>query len=404
MQETTHSIRLPRPHDAQKAVIREAKRFNVVNCGRRFGKTILGENRILRPAIERGQPVAWFAPSYKLLLEPWRDILRPLAGIIDRKNATERRIELTTGGVIEFWSLDDPDAARGRKYARVVVDEAAMIPHLERAWNAALRPTLADMGGDAWFLSTPKGMNFFWVLHQRGQDAGYPEWASWTMPTSANPHIAPVEVEAMRRDMPERIYRQEVLAEFIPDAGAVFRGVMDAATAAEQEQATPGHEYVIGVDWGKLEDFTVITVIDTTLGEVCYQDRFNQIDYRHQLARLYTIYRRFRPYNVVAERNSMGEPLIEQIRAEGIDVEAFLTTNDTKDAAIMGLAQAFERRELRILNDPVMIGELQAYEAERLPSGKFRYGAPSGMHDDMVMSLALAWHGVTSRHELLAWA
>lgn len=401
--ETTHRIKLPRPHEAQRGVIRNAKRFNVVNCGRRFGKTILGENRILRPALD-GQPVAWFAPSYKLLLEPWRDILRPLRGIIARKNATERRIELATGGVIEFWSLDDPDAARGRKYARVVVDEAAMIPHLEQAWNAALRPTLADMAGDAWFLSTPKGMNWFWVMHTRGQDPAYEEWQSWTMPTHANPHIAPSEVEAMRRDMPERIYRQEVMAEFIPDAGAVFRGVMDSATATEQEEPVRGHEYVIGVDWGKLEDFTVFTVIDSTTGEMVHVDRSNRIDYRYQLARLYTLYRKFKPFKVVAERNSMGEPLIEQIAGEGIPVEAFLTTNDTKDAAIMGLAQAFERRELRILNDPMLIGELQAYEAERLPSGKFRYGAPSGMHDDMVMSLALAWHGISSRVELLAWA
>jgi hypothetical protein len=135
-----------------------------------------------------------------------------------------------------------------------------------------------------------------------------------------------------------------------------------------------------------------------------YADRSNRIDYRYQLARLYTLYRRFRPFKVVAERNSMGEPLIEQIANEGIPVEAFLTTNDTKDNIIMGLAQAFERQELKILNDPVLIGELQAYEAERLPSGKFKYGAPSGMHDDMVMSLALAWHGFKNRSNVLAWA
>jgi phage terminase large subunit-like protein len=401
--ETITRIKLPRPHEAQRGVIRNAARFNVVNCGRRFGKTILGEDRIVRQALE-GRPVAWFAPSYKLLLEPWRDILRRLRPIIARKNATERRVELVTGGVVEFWSLTDPDAARGRKYATVVVDEAAMIPNLERAWNAALRPTLADMAGDAWFLSTPKGMNFFWVLHQRGQDPAYAEWQSWTMPTSANPFIAPVEVEAMRRDMPERIYRQEVLAEFIPDAGAIFRGVVDAATATEQEQPIADHEYVIGVDWGKLEDFTVFTVIDATTGAMAYVERSNRIDYRYQLANLYTLYRRYRPFKVVAERNSMGEPLIEQIASQGIPVEAFLTTNDTKDAVIMGLAQAFERRNIEILNDPVLIGELQAYEAERLPSGKFRYGAPSGMHDDMVMSLALAWYGANNKTEALLWA
>ena len=254
-------IILPRPHTGQADIIRDATRFNVVNCGRRFGKTIMGEDRLIQPALA-GKPVAWFAPSYKLLLEPWRDVVRIIDPVKSRSNATERRIELVTGGVIEFWSLEDKDAARGRKYARVIVDEAAMIPHLEPAWNGALRPTLADMAGDAWFLSTPKGMNFFWQMYQRGQDTLMPEWSSWTRPTGDNPHIAPTEVEAMRNDMPERIFNQEVLAEFIPDAGAVFRGIMERAIATWQEKAIDGHEYVIGCDWGKLEDFTVLSVID----------------------------------------------------------------------------------------------------------------------------------------------
>lgn len=396
-------IKIKKPHEAQKDIVRQSRRFNVVNCGRRFGKTILGQDRLIHPLLE-GKPVAWFSPSYKLLLEPWRDMMRTLKPFTMRRNATERRIETFNGGILEFWSLDDPDAARGRKYARVAIDEAAMIPRLEQAWTAAIRPTLADLAGDAWFLSTPKGMNYFWSLYQKGQDDLEEDWMSWTHPTADNPHIDPVEIEAMRHDMPERIYRQEVLAEFMPDAGSVFRGVMEQATATSQEKAIDGHEYVISVDWGKFHDFTVLSVIDVTIDELVYIDRFNKIDYRFQLHRLYSLYRAFRPYKVVAERNSMGEPLIEQIESQGIPVEAFLTTNDTKDTAINSLANAFERKEIQILNDPILVGELQAYEAERLPSGKFRYSAPSGMHDDCVMSLALGWHGAKNRVEHLAWA
>jgi hypothetical protein len=92
----------------------------------------------------------------------------------------------------------------------------------------------------------------------------------------------------------------------------------------------------------------------------------------------------------------MGEPLVEQLQRDGLPVQPFLTTNATKAAAIDALALAFERGDIRILNDPVLIGELQAYEMERLPSGMMRYNAPSGMHDDTVMSLALAWQGASS--------
>ena len=150
----TININLPRRHDAQKRIVKEASRFNVVNCGRRFGKTVLGMDLVIDPALD-GFPCAWFAPSYKLLAEPWREIRRILKPITKRSNATEKRIELVTGGSVDMWSLDDQDAARGYKYKRIIVDEAAMVKNFEDAWQAAIRPTLADYQGDGFFLSTP---------------------------------------------------------------------------------------------------------------------------------------------------------------------------------------------------------------------------------------------------------
>ena len=389
-----YRIQLPKPHSGQKDIVAESARFNVVNCGRRFGKTIMGEERLIHPALQ-GRPVAWFAPSYKLQLEPWRDLVSILKPITVRKNATERRIELNTGGVVEFWSLDDKDAARGRKYARIVIDEAAMVKDLGEAWNAALRPTLADYRGDAWLLSTPKGYNFFKRAYDWGQDPLNKEWKSWTRPTSDNPYIDPDEVEAMRYTMPERLYNQEIQAKFIEDGGLVFRRVREAATADKQEKPKNGHSYVFGVDWGKIQDFTVITVIDETTKQEVFKDRFNQIDYTYQITRLEALAKRFKPRKIIAERNSMGEPLIEQLFRRSMPVEAFQTTNDTKQAAIDSLALAFEQGEIQILNDEVAISELQSYEIERLPSGRFRYNAPEGLHDDCVMSMALAWHAVS---------
>jgi len=402
MQATLPTITFPKPHEAQRLIMRESKRFSVVNCGRRFGKTVLGINRVCLPAIE-GKPTAWFAPSYKLLAEPWREIRKILKPITKRSNATEKRIELITGGSVDMWSLDDQDAARGYKYKRVVVDEAAMVKNLEEAWQASIRPTLADYQGDGYFLSTPKGMNFYWQMYQWGQDPQKADWMSWTMPTSESPFIDPVEIDAMYRQMPERLFQQEVLAEFIEDAGVVFRHVKDRATATKQEKAIKGHQYVFGVDWGKLKDFTVITVIDKTTKQEVYKDRFNQIDYQVQLSRLKALYERFKPYKIVAEKNSMGEPLIEQLYRSGMPVEAFLTTNDSKAAIIDGLALAFEKDDIQILDDSVTIAELQAYEVERLPSGRFRYNAPEGFHDDTVMSMALAWSEVSKPMDWLVW-
>jgi hypothetical protein len=371
-------------------VLAESARFNVVNCGRRFGKTTLGVYLAITTALE-GKLVGWFSPTYKMLTEVWEALKSRLRDAIAKISEQGKRIELLTGGVIEMWSLDTPDAARGRRYHRVIVDEAAMIAKLETAWNEVIRPTLIDFRGDAWFMSTPKGRNFYWTLYQRGQDSQQTDWRSWSMASDQNPHLPPDELAQIIRDMPELAYLQEIRAVFLEDGGTVFRGVIESATAELQDEPIIGHDYALGVDWGKVNDFTVLMLIDLDTREVCTVDRFNQIDYTVQTDRLKALYERFRPVTVIAELNSIGEPLIERLVMDSIPVEPFQTTNATKKAAIEALAMAFERRELRIPNDPVLIAELQAYEAERLPSGLIRYNAPEGMHDDCVMALALAW-------------
>ena len=78
----------------------------------------------------------------------------------------------------------------------------------------------------------------------------------------------------------------------------------------------------------------------------------------------------------------MGGPVIEQLQRDGLKVKPFMTTNASKSDAIEALALAFERGEIRILNDPTLIGELQAFESKPLPSAIMRYDAPAGGYDD----------------------
>lgn len=388
----TLTLTLPRRHDGQEMVSAEARRFNVLACGRRFGKTTFGIDRCVTPDV-LPYPVGWFSPTYKMLTEVWREALRVLKPVAARVSNSEHRIENITGGVLEFWSLDNPDSARGRKYRRIIIDEAAMVPALMDAWQYVLRPTLVDYSGDAYFLSTPKGRGGFWQMWQWGQDPHMPEWASWQMPSNVNPRLKQSELDAMRDTMPERVYQQEILATFLEDGGGVFRGVRKAATAEPQDSNHLGHTYVFGVDWARDNDFTVITAIDTSTMAMVALDRFNHIDYHVQTQRLRAMADRFKPAAIVAESNSIGAPIIEQLRRQGLPVVPFTTTNASKQIAIDALALAFERGQLRILPDEVLIGELEAYTMERLPSGMLRYGAPDGGHDDCVMSLALAFSG-----------
>jgi hypothetical protein len=215
------TVGLLRLHPNQRKVKGEANRFNVVACGRRWGKTVLG-NRLVCDAALNGQTAGWFAPEYKLLAESWRDIRHALADVTVSVNDQQKRIELLTGGVIEAWSFDrNPNAGRSRKYHLVVFDEAAFCRSLEVVWTKAVRPTLTDYMGTAWFLSSPNGQDYFHRLYQQGQEsrAG---WNSWTQTSYDNPYLAASEIDEARRDLPDLVFRQEYLAEFLADVHAVL--------------------------------------------------------------------------------------------------------------------------------------------------------------------------------------
>lgn len=328
-----------------------------------------------------------------MLSDCWRELKEVLQPVTRKVSEQEHRLESITGGSVDCWSLDSADTARGRRYARVVLDEAAMVPNLLDAWQNVIRPTLVDFAGDAWFLSTPKGLNGFWTLYRRGEDPSQPEWAAWRSPTSANPYIDAAEIAEAARDLPERVFAQEMLAEFLTDGAGVFRRVRECARAVRQTAGLRDHRYVFGVDWGQLHDFTVVSVLDVTTRQQVALERFNQIDWYLQAGRIRVLAEKFRPALVIAEVNSVGSPQVEALRALGLPVYPWTASNATKHEMINALALAFERGDVAILDDPVQVGELLAYDAERLPSGMLRYAAPEGMHDDCVIALALSWLG-----------
>lgn len=389
---TTIRLELPRPHPGQVRVGEHRARFAVLALGRRWGKTTYEEQLLIRTALA-GQPAGWFAPTFPMLAEPWRDFKRRLRPVIRDVSEQEHRLALVTGGTIQCWSLVDENPARGFKLARAVVDEAGIVAGLLERWQEAIRPTLTDLAGDAVFGGTPKGRNEFWRLFQRGV-SGQADWSSHAGPTTENPHIDPAEVEKARVDLPDRVFRQEYLAEFVEDGAGVFRRVGEAAVHQPQEKQA-GHWYAMGADWGREHDYTVLSVVDVTAKRQVALERFSQVEWAIQYGRLQALYERYRPAAILAEANSFGGPAIEYLQRQGLPVRPWTATNATKAALVDGLALALERGDLGLLDDEVQTGELLAYAAERLPSGLVRYSAPEGLHDDTVIALALAWEAAS---------
>lgn len=388
----TNSLTLLKPHTGgQRALYRHPARFHCVACGRRWGKTAFGKLAAGEALFKYETDVWWFSPTYKMASAIWRDFRKSYGKYATWANSSERIMEFANGAALTIWSGEAADTARGGAPGLVIIDEAAMIRDAEM-WPAVIRPALTDKQGKALFLSTPRGHNWFWELYNRGFDPLFPDWKSWNFPSAYNTsikHIA-AEVEEARLSLPDRLFRQEYLAEFIPDAGGVFRGVNDVAVLDEADPYEG--DFSMGVDWAKSNDYTVCSVVDRQAKKQVDIDRYNKVSWPLQRERIVTMYEKWKPRVIWAEANSIGEPNIEALQSEGLPVQAFWTTAQSKPPLIENLALAIERKELQLLNDRVQTAELQAYEMERLPSGSFRYNAPDGGHDDTVIALALSWY------------
>lgn len=389
------TLTIPALLPAQQQVVDEAARFNVLACGRRWGKTTLGADRVIETALE-GKPAGWFAPSYKLLQPTWRELQARLKPILTDSSEQEKRLVIQGGGSVECWSLDNPDAGRGRAYRLMVVDECATVPNLERCWSETLRPMLSDHSGSAWFLSTPKGVDYFCQLFNAGQDPDKPAWKSWRMPTDRNPRIQASEIEAARQDLSELAFSQEYLAQFVSWSGAVFRNILGCVADPPLEPAA-----IISVDWARTSDYTVFLALSYS-GAVLALDRFRNVEYALQIERLRAFWEKWGEPFIVAESNNMGGPLNEALQRAGLPVISVPTTHASKAAIIDTLALAFERGEIRILSHPALIAELQSFEASPLPSGLMKYGAPAGLNDDCVMSLAIGYGALDAQRQYRA--
>jgi hypothetical protein len=397
---TTKTVTLPRLHPQQQAAEAAAKRFNIYCCGRRWGKDVLLMRRKARMVGER-KPLGWFAPTYRMMTENYKQLHSILAPIITRDSMTDHVLEIEGGASIEFWSLDNYDAARGRRYYHVTINEAAMAGNLMDAWNYVIRPTLMDYRGGLDMSSTPKGYNAFSTFWNQAENNS--DWARVHYTTYDNPYIPASEIQALKEILPARAFQQEILAEFVAD-GSYFQNI-DACCvldAPDMPEAHPGHTFGLGIDWGQSNDFTVGTVGCRECDRAVDWFRFNGLSYPVQRARIVEYVKKWPGVRVLPERNSIGGPNIDDLRlvewemngkkqyieiALGPDGQhGFNTSATTKPMLIEQLYLALQRGRKY---PKEYADEFRAYEVTMRANGAPSFSAPASGHDDRCISAAL---------------
>ena len=398
---------MPKLHPKQQEVFDSDARFRTISAGRRGGKTAIG---VLLAVVEgvNGGRVWWVAPTYSIASPAWRELkklVRDVPGVIIREGDKMILFEGTgtKDGFIQMKSADDPNKLRGDGLDLIICDEFAHQKRAKALWEQSLRPALAEREGKAVFISTPYGKNYFYELYTWGEldeDTGeplVPGWKSFTWTSAANIFFPALvkDSEEARLTSPLEVFEQEYLALFNDSAGQVFRNVKNCVYKDIHSAPDSDKTYVIGVDWAKLKDFTVFTVIDKDTKTIVRLDRFNKIDYKFQLRRLEILCNLYNPEFVVIERNAAGEVIVELLR-EQLDYKLidFFTTLQSKARIIEDLALAFEGGEITIPDNDTLLNELESFRGKRSKTGIMSYSAPSHLHDDMVMSLAIAWYGM----------
>lgn len=252
---------------AQSLIAKDLHRFRVLNCGRRFGKTVLAIEEMLGVALaKKDRRVAYFAPTRDDAREiTWSMLLKKCENIITYKNESLLQIKIMSqdGGesmiALYGWeSVQERGKGRGLANDFIVCDEVSSYRNFWMGWDEVLSPTLIDRKGSAMFISTPKGFNHFYDLF--GMEAKNPDYKSFHFTSYDNPHIPPEELEREKLSKPEDVFAQEYMADFRKQQGLVYKEFSRDRHVYDELSPRTWSEYIAGIDFGFTNPCAVIHI------------------------------------------------------------------------------------------------------------------------------------------------
>lgn len=373
----------------------------VIVWHRRSGKDKTCFNHMVKKAMQRVGTYFYLLPSYAQAEKViWDNIDNDGLKMLDHipkeliagTNKTKLKVDLINGSVIQLIAADEFEkSVVGTNPIGVVFSEYSLTN--PNAWKF-LSPILAANGGWAIFNFTPRGMNHAWNLLQMAKEQ--PEIWWWQILTVDDTNVFTKEqIDLERKQHPQDFIDQEYYCKFIDGAGSFFRRVDDNVREVD-EIPNKTSIYRMGVDLAKYNDYTVITLVDITTFEVVKQDRFNQIDYNLQKAKITSYYYKYFKPRVYIDSTGVGEPIYDDLAKAGLDIQPVHFTEAIRKDLLTNLQLRLEQGMIKIPNDPVLIGELKSFKYILTDTGRVKIAVPENLHDDTVFSLALACHEMPS--------
>lgn len=234
------------PRGLQAHLHAHLKRFNVLVCHRRFGKTVFSLMEMIDQGLrnERKNPqYAYIAPTYgqakRVAWEYLKDYTRKIPGVV--VNEADLRIDIPRPDredKIRFILLgaENPDSLRGLYLDGCILDEYAQCDPV--VWGQVVRPALSDRLGWAIFIGTPKGQNHFYDIYSMAMSQ--PDWYVKIYRASDTGIVHVSELEAAKATMSEEEYEQEFECSFTAAlVGAYYGKYMNDLEDRKQIGAVP---------------------------------------------------------------------------------------------------------------------------------------------------------------------
>jgi len=404
------------PHETQQEVLKCENKEVLICAGRGWGKSMLVAyivfESFLRGLLEMKQGKR---DSIKIFITAQTyDLTEKVASYVvkfflayDRKTFSKcisgggnrpYQIKMSESAWIQCKSTNEPLGLLGERVDLLIVDEAPLVA--EKVYLQYLKPITASATKQSrtYYIGTPRGRGWFKKKFTMLKEVG----AAFQYPSTDGVETTEAELKELRKEYPVSLFDQEYMAQFRDDAGMVFKKeVLDKIAVSKEEEPINGHNYVMGIDLAREEDYTVITVMDSTTKRMVHLDRFRGWDYPYQKKHITAKAERYNCARVIIDATGVGKPIYEDLRRDGVFVEDFTFTGKTKEELFSNLRIFIENGYITILNNPVLIDELLAFEYKLRnektgePLRNIKYGPPQGLHDDCVDSLALAIWNLT---------
>lgn len=407
----------PGQKQIMRAFITPHLREVCVACGTKYGKTFGGSTALsIGMWVRKNKLWRWIAPIYSQSKIGMRYTQKVLPkDTFQSKNDNPPTITMKgTGSRVEFWHAKHPLSLEGEAVSGGnIFDEYAKMPETV---DVSARTTTSQTRAPSLYLSTPLGKNHFYIKCMNAKDKM--EWCLKNdkplthifiqARTEDNRFVPRETITEAREELPERLYRMYYEAEFVDDH-SVFAGFKDCVDDGEPiDKIQHGRQFwlddnpqdrkvVIGADWGKMSDYTVFGAIDYEKKRLVGFQKFNKMAYTDAVKQLYYFGKNFKHVGLLNhDMTGVGQAVDDMIAQVNLPSQGVTFTNKLKSDMVNQLILAFQKKELSLPNWPDMVRELDAFEVTTTAVGNFRYAAPegSGIHDDIVCMLLLAWSAV----------